>query len=71
MNTVVTVKQRLIDYLAQMDLNKLTMIDLREYTGIIYQLTTMDKPDYMEAMAKAVGLAVQKPSAPTLLEEVS
>lgn len=72
MNKMSDVKQRLIDHLAQMDLNKMSMMDLREYTGIVYKVISMEKPDYLETMAKAAGMSLSKPPMPVILnEEVS
>lgn len=42
MNTAASVKQRLIDYLASVDLSKLTMMELSGYACIVSQLQSMD-----------------------------
>lgn len=52
MNTTQTVKQKLIDHLAQMDMNKLSFADLEAYVRIIGCVSTMEKPDYMESLAR-------------------
>ena len=43
MNTVQTVKQRLIDYLASVDLSKLSMMDLSGYACVIGQLQSIER----------------------------
>lgn len=42
MNTAASVKQRLIDYLASVDLGKLTMMELSGYACIVSQLQSME-----------------------------
>ena len=43
MTTVQTVKQRLIDYLASVDLSKLSMMDLSGYACVIGQLQSIER----------------------------
>ena len=52
MKTVKDVKQRLIDQLMNMDMNRMSLIELEAYTRIVGNLAAMDKPDYMESLAR-------------------
>lgn len=55
MNTVDEVIQRLIDYLADVDLAELSMIDLQTYTSVLSQLHGMNKKDYMELLVESMN----------------
>ncbi len=52
MNTPKTLKQSVIDHLAGLDLNKMSIADVGIYTTIVGQLNNMEKPDMIEALAK-------------------
>lgn len=67
------VKQNLINHLAQMDLNKLSMLDLSAYTQIVGQIAAMERPDPMAEVARlAAGFVVpQKIDEKMKVEEVS
>ena len=54
MNTLKDVKDKLIDYLMSVDLAGLSTCDLTGYTGIICQLSGIEKPDYMDTFYKAM-----------------
>lgn len=47
-----SLKQKLIDYMASMDLNHMSIMDLNGYVTILRQLHDMTRPDYMESMAE-------------------
>ncbi len=53
--TLKDVKQRFIDYLMAMDLDKLDMSGLSTYSYILKTLDEMEKPGYAEAMAMAMS----------------
>ena len=55
MNTLKDLKQRFIDYLMDMDLNKLDMSGLSTYGYILKNLDEMEKPGYAEALGLAFG----------------
>lgn len=52
MKTVKDVKQRLIDQLMSMDMDRMSLVELEAYTRIVGNLATMEKPDYMESLAR-------------------
>lgn len=55
MATYNEVKQRFIDYLAEINLDKLNMMDLSVYSGILRTIYDTDRPDYMETLTKALS----------------
>lgn len=55
MNTVDAVIQRLIDYLAGVDLAKLSMTELQEYTYILTQINNTNKKDYAELLLETMN----------------
>lgn len=55
MNTVISLQQKLIDHLAEIDLNKLSICDLNGYASVINLLHNMTKPDYTDTLAKVLA----------------
>ena len=55
MNTVTSLQQKLIDYLSEIDLNKLSVCELNGYASVINQLHNMTKPDYTDTLAKILA----------------
>lgn len=53
--TAFDVKQKFIEHLMEMDLNKLNVADLSFYAGILRTLDEMEKPSYTEAMASLLS----------------
>lgn len=71
--SVDALKQRLIDHMASMDFNHMSMMDLGGYVGILRQLHDMTRPDYMESMTTLLksGFNSSAPPAPVLESEVN
>ena len=55
MYTLKDVKEKLIDHLMEIDLAGMSTCDLTGYTGIICQLSDLDRPDYMESLTKMMA----------------
>lgn len=55
MHTVDAVIQRLIDYMAGVDLAQLSMSDLQEYTYILTQIKNTNKKDYAELLVETMN----------------
>ena len=71
--TFETAKDRLVEHLLRVDLEKLSMMDLSAYAGMLVQLSPLcnEEPDYHQRMAdllKAGCLGMKSPSVP--LKEV-
>lgn len=49
--SVGTLKQKLIDHMASMNFDHMSLMDLNSYVGILRQLHDMTRPDYMESVA--------------------
>jgi len=58
MSTVKDVKQRLVDYLMSIKLEKLKMAELSIYSDVVRKADEMEKPGYAETMATLMGQAV-------------
>ena len=55
MHTATELKNKLIDYLMEFDLNKLRMEELSGYAEIVSKINSMDKADYFDTMIKIIG----------------
>ena len=55
MHTVDAVIQRLIDYMADVDLAKLSISDLQGYTYILTQIKNTNKKDYAELLVETMN----------------
>lgn len=55
MHTATELKNKLIDYLMEFDLNKLRMEELSGYAEIVSKINSMDKADYFDTMIKILG----------------
>lgn len=58
MYTLKDLKQRFIDYLMAMDLDKLDMSALNSYSFILKALDDMEKPGYAESLSAIMGSIV-------------
>lgn len=65
--SVDTLKQKLIDHMASMNFDHMSMMDLNSYVGILHKLHDMTRPDYMESVA-ALFKNGFGPSAPVCAE---
>lgn len=61
MYAIADVKERLIEHLMTIDLNKMSMMDLSTYTNMVCQMITMDKPDYTDRIMSMAQLMMPKP----------
>lgn len=61
MYAIADVKERLIEHLMTIDLNKMSMMDLSTYTNMVCQMINMDKPDYTDRIMSMAQLMMPKP----------
>lgn len=57
MNTINDLKQRLIDHLYTVDLDKLTLMDLNSYAFTVKTVCEMEQPGYAEVVASMLAMA--------------
>lgn len=55
MATYKELKQKYIDHLMEMDLDKMSVVDLYTYAGILKTINEMELPNYAEAMAAVLA----------------
>ena len=70
MYKILDVKDKLIEHLMKLDLTKISMADLSTYTGIVCQITALDKPDYMQGLMEMTKTMMAKNEPVPVMEEV-
>lgn len=55
MATYKELKQKYIDHLMGMDLDKMSVVDLYTYGGILKTINEMEQPNYAEAMTAVLA----------------